>query len=433
MTYGNRLKKITIMAGDLLFLYISLLITLMVRYGSWPDKTLWKLYGFPFLFIYFVWIAIFYIAGLYDIEKFSSAGYLRNQIFKAMAAGGVLAMLMFYLIPLFLITPKTSLFINLFVGFFLVMVWRKINLSLSMAGTKIKIFFLGKSKEADKFSDFLKSRPQLGYAIASDLLSANLIVAPEEIRQNQELAQILYNMILEGRNVASFEKFYESITGKIPVSMISEIWFLENLAETKKENYEKFKRVIDMISSFVFLAAFLVIYPFVAIAIKIDSKGPTLIKQKRMGKNGKIFNILKFRSMVALSPDGLAEKNGAEWAKEKDKRITFVGNFLRKSRIDELPQIWNVLKGDLSFIGPRPERPEFVGELNKKIPHYSMRHLVKPGLTGWAQINFPYGASVEDAMEKLQYDLYYIKNKTLLLDVLILLKTVAVVLRRAGR
>jgi len=128
-----------------------------------------------------------------------------------------------------------------------------------------------------------------------------------------------------------------------------------------------------------------------------------------------------------------AEKNGVQWAKERDGRVTFVGNILRKTRTDELPQIWNVLKGDLSFVGPRPERPEFVEELKKQIPHYSMRHLIKPGLSGWAQINFPYAASVEDAMEKLQYDLFYLKNRSLGLDIAILLKTIMIILRKEGR
>jgi lipopolysaccharide/colanic/teichoic acid biosynthesis glycosyltransferase len=429
MEYNRQIKKIIIVVGDLVFLYLGLFITLILRYGSLPGKKLWDYHQIPFFFVYAVWIIIFYIAGLYDIEKFASARYLRSHIFRAMIAGGILAIIMFYLIPSFLITPRINLFIDLIVSFFLIIIWRKINFSLSIKGTKIKVFFLGESKEAEDFSVFLNSRPQLGYATVGDFSSADLIVAPEKIRQNRELAQILYGLILEGRNIASFEKFYESITGKIPVSMISEIWFLENLAGvTKREMYEKFKKVMDIILSFFILIIFFLIYPFATVAIKLNSKGPALYKQKRTGKNGKIFEIIKFRSMVEN-----AEKSGAQWAKEEDDRITFVGNILRKTRIDEIPQVWNVIKGDLSFIGPRPERPELIKELETKVPHYSMRHLVKPGLTGWAQINFPYGASVEDATEKLQYDLYYIKNKTLLLDIIISLKTLAVILRHSGR
>ncbi|MFH1534764.1 MAG: sugar transferase, partial [Patescibacteria group bacterium] len=223
-------------------------------------------------------------------------------------------------------------------------------------------------------------------------------------------------------------KFYESVTGKIPVSLIDKTWFLENLLEINKQTFEKFKRVVDIIFSIILFIPFIIVYPFAALAIKINSKGPVFYKQKRVGKNEKFFEILKFRSMVAD-----AEKNGAEWAKENDKRITIAGNILRKTRIDELPQIWNVLKGDLSFVGPRPERPEFVQELENQIPHYSMRHLVRPGLSGWAQINFPYGASVEDATEKMQYDLYYIKNRSFLLEISIMLKTIMTLLSHSGR
>jgi len=168
--------------------------------------------------------------------------------------------------------------------------------------------------------------------------------------------------------------------------------------------------------------------PLIGALIKLNSAGPIFYRQKRVGKNGKIFEIAKFRSMFKD-----AEKNGAQWANEKDERITGMGKILRKTRIDELPQLWNVLKGEMSFIGPRPERPEFVEELQKQIPHYVMRHLVKPGLSGWAQIKFPYGASVEDAMEKLQYDLYYIKNRSFVLDLAITARTIAAVLSREGR
>ena len=158
-----------------------------------------------------------------------------------------------------------------------------------------------------------------------------------------------------------------------------------------------------------------------------------LFRSTRVGENGKLFTLYKFRSMIALTPEGLAETTGAQWAQDHDERITRIGHLIRKTRIDELPQLWNVLKGELSFVGPRPERPEFVEQLKAEIPFYDVRHLVRPGLSGWAQINFPYGASVKDAVEKLQYDLYYIKNRSLVLDVVIALKTLLVMASGAGK
>lgn len=229
-------------------------------------------------------------------------------------------------------------------------------------------------------------------------------------------------------SIVEFFDFYESITGKIPVSLIGEIWFLENLAELRKNIYDAIKRGVDMLVGFFFGIIFVLLFPFVALLIKIDTTGPIFYRQKRSGEGGTIFEIIKFRSMVAN-----AEINGAQWADEDDPRVTRIGAFLRKTRLDELPQILAVLRGDMSFVGPRPERPEFVEVLKEKIPFYAMRHLVKPGLTGWAQINFPYGASVEDAMEKLQYDLFYIKNRSFVLDTGILFKTVLIILTQNGR
>jgi lipopolysaccharide/colanic/teichoic acid biosynthesis glycosyltransferase len=165
-----------------------------------------------------------------------------------------------------------------------------------------------------------------------------------------------------------------------------------------------------------------------ALLIKIESPGDILFRQIRTGKDGEPFSIFKFRSMRSD-----AEKDGAQWASKNDQRVTRVGKFIRLTRIDELPQLLNIFRGEMSFIGPRPERPEFNTLLEKEIPYYEMRHLVNPGLTGWAQVLYPYGASVEDSKEKLQYELYYIKNYSLLLDLQIVLKTVGVVLLGRGR
>ncbi len=196
----------------------------------------------------------------------------------------------------------------------------------------------------------------------------------------------------------------------------------------KKSIYNiKVKRVLDIIFSLLGLLISLVITIPVAILIKLESKGPIFYRQKRVGLNNNIFECIKFRSMTVD-----AEKYGAIWASKNDSRVTRVGKIIRKLRIDEIPQMWNVLKGEMSFIGPRPERPEFVYQLEKKIPYYNLRHSVKPGITGWAQVCYPYGASEEDALEKLKYDLYYIKNLSLFLDFQILLKTAKVVLLGKG-
>jgi len=321
------------------------------------------------------------------------------------------------------------------------MFWRRYFWLFLSKVSKIKILFFGTSKEVEDLADYLKTNTQLGYEptviLAGvdhnliDLIRKNkiqLIVASKNIMEDEIAVKIFYEALPLGVSILDFPTFYETVAEKIPVSVISESWFLVNLVEINKRLFESFKRIFDIVLSIIFGIPTIVLLPLIGILIKLSSDGPIFYRQKRAGKNGEIFEIVKFRSMVQG-----AEKNGAQWANEKDERITGMGKILRKTRIDELPQLWNVLKGEMSFIGPRPERPEFIDELQKQIPHYAMRHLVKPGLTGWAQIKFPYGASVEDALEKLQYDLYYIKNRSMILDLAITLRTIATMISHAGR
>jgi lipopolysaccharide/colanic/teichoic acid biosynthesis glycosyltransferase len=221
--------------------------------------------------------------------------------------------------------------------------------------------------------------------------------------------------------------FYEDVQKRIPLSELSEAWFLQNLRDAGKRLTDISKRALDGALGVALALLLLAVTPLVAAAVWLDDRGPLTYTQRRIGKNGRPFSIVKFRTMKRD-----AEGNGAQFAMPKDPRVTHVGHFLRKTRIDELPQVWNILRGDMSFVGPRPERPEFVTELTGAMPFYPIRHLVKPGLTGWAQINFPYANSLETNLKKLQYDLYYLKHRSLLLDLTILLRTLKVVLRGGG-
>lgn len=427
MIKTNRSIKIIILFGDIFLLYGSLLVTLSLRYGGFPAQILWDNHKWPFLFVNAIWIIIFYIAGLYDIDKITPNSKI-IYILKTMAVGAGVAVLLFYFVPNFTITPKTNLFIDASIASMAIWLWRKTIKKIAFESSKIKIFFIEKTEEMSEFTDFIKNNPQFGYKLSEDISFADVVIVPAKAKENIETIKTLYDMVLKGKTIFDFDRFYESITGKIPVTTINKVWFLENLMEINKQKFEKIKRWIDIVLAIILLMPFLIILPIVIIAIKLNSKGSVFYKQKRVGRNNKIFEIVKFRTMLQDS-----EKDGPVWAGKNDKRITFFGNVLRKTRIDELPQIWNVLKGELSFIGPRPERPEFIKDLTEKIPHYSMRHLVKPGLSGWAQINYPYGASVEDANKKLQYDLYYVKNRSFVLELSIALKTILTLLKREGR
>ena len=256
-----------------------------------------------------------------------------------------------------------------------------------------------------------------------------VIVATDKIFNEKEVARLM-SFRASGASLHELTAFYEQFQLKVPVLHLKHGWFMQGGGFNLLQNAMglKLKRVIDLLLSIFLIILLSPIFLLTTLMIAVDTRGPIFYSQARKGLNDTIFRVHKFRSMVTD-----AEKEGAIWAAENDPRITRVGKFIRKARIDELPQLWNVLKGEMSFIGPRPERPEFITKLEKEIPYYDLRHLVMPGITGWAQVMYPYGASIEDAREKLQYDLFYIKNFSLLLDFVILMKTIRIVLRREGR
>jgi sugar transferase (PEP-CTERM system associated) len=271
---------------------------------------------------------------------------------------------------------------------------------------------LGKTKDLLNLTDEL--RPDL------------VLVALAEMRRALPAEELL-ECRLQGINVEDWPTFYEKQTGKILVTNLRPSWLIFSDGFVKTDTTRIVKRAMDVGLAFIGLVLALPLMIVAACAIKLTSKGPVLFRQQRVGERGRVFVLKKFRSM---SVD--AEINGPVWAAARDPRVTRVGRLLRRTRLDELPQFWNVLAGDMSFVGPRPERPEFVATLQREIPFYMGRHSVRPGITGWAQVRHRYAASIEDSMEKLQYDLYYIKNLSPLLDLVILLSTLQVVLFTRG-
>lgn len=257
----------------------------------------------------------------------------------------------------------------------------------------------------------------------------SVIVDPNHqagIKETDELVSLR----LAGIPVLSLADFYEKYWYMIPVHVISDDWFLRSQGFSMLDNPMslRVKRVTDIVLATITLIISAPLVLLCAVLIKLTSSGPVLFKQKRVGLRGEVFTIYKLRTMA-----NDAEANGAQWAQAEDPRVTKFGKFLRQTRIDEIPQCWNVIQGTMSFVGPRPERPEFTKHLAQKIPYFDLRHLVPPGITGWAQVIFPYGASEQDALKKLQYELYYIKNRSLMLDVNIMLRTFITVFQRAGR
>ena len=277
--------------------------------------------------------------------------------------------------------------------------------------------------------DVLKTNGKSITDFAIEKGANEIVIAMDDRRGNLPVRELL-DARLAGIDVIDLLEFLERETDKIRVDLVSPGWLIFSPGFRRSHIKEVAKRVLDVVVCVSLLVVSWPIMLLVGLAIKIEDglSAPVFYKQFRVGQNNRNFNVLKFRSMAED-----AEKDGnAVWASENDSRVTRVGNFLRNSRLDELPQVFNVLAGQMSVVGPRPERPEFVSELQESIPYYAERHVVKPGVTGWAQLKYSYGASEEDAIEKLQYDLYYIKNQTLLLDLIIILQTVEVVLWGKG-
>lgn len=312
---------------------------------------------------------------------------------------------------------------------------------------KERVVFVG---ENDYTQDLLESVKKDGqYVFTASLNNTDMKVLGKEIVEmyktkkfdvlvdftdkllgDPKLTGKLLQYKLEGLQYYNYLEFYETYENKLPISHLSPKWFLENTGfEIYHNNFNlKAKRLLDLFFAMligIFVAPVIIL---AAIIVKLESKGPIFFIQERIGEGNRKFNIVKFRSMTTD-----AEKNGPQWASKNDNRVTKFGKIMRATRIDELPQLWNVLRGEMSFVGPRPEREFFIQQLEKEIPYYNLRHTVKPGLTGWAQVMYPYGASVEDAYRKLQYDLYYIKHHSIPFDVKVLLKTVTIVIFGKGR
>jgi len=429
MTISKR--KILLFLGDVSLLYSSLFLALLLR---WQENFQWQIFFqhlFPFSFLYFFWLIIFYIFGFYDFDLLKNNFNFFGRLFAILSVCLILSITLFYFLPIFGISPKINLFLVVLIFGIVVFCWRKFFFHLFSSYFQKKLAILGNNKEAKDLALAIKENPHLGYKFFNFLdakkdfinilkkENIEILVLAENIFVKPELINLIYQSLPSLKvEIFDLSQFYEFVFEKVPVSAINQFWFLENLKERKKDFYEKTKRIIDFILAFFLFFITLPFWPIIIFAIKLEDQGKAFYLQERVGKNKKIFKLIKFRSMIEK-----AEKNGPQWADNEDQRVTKVGKFLRKSHLDEIPQLINILKGDISLVGPRPERPEFVKQLEKEIPHYHLRHIIKPGFTGWAQIKFRYARSVMDSFEKFQYDLFYIKNRSFFLDFRILLKT----------
>lgn len=449
-------RRFALLLGDAMMAILATSLALFL-WGTFDSQQTAFHYMSTYWYWYPIMVGTWWVLGwLNDLYHISLSHYRRRSLTAVFFAGGIGFAIFF---ALSLVVPFVPPIGFVVAAWALTMVgvlgWRLTYLSLSNALRPFsqRVLIVGRGARAKVIADVLKANDSVHYDVIGyvedpteegdrwqdDLPTLGEIDELSQVATGSKIHQVivategavstsLYDALVHcqanGVPVAWMPDAYEKLLHRIPVEYIDPAWSL--FAVQDKPIFRRLqlvaKRLLDLSIFLLALPIFVIVFPLLAVAIKLDSPGPAFYKQTRSGRGGQPFTIFKFRTMVTD-----AEKNGAQWAKKNDDRITRVGRFLRKTRLDELPQIINVFRGEMSFVGPRPERPEFIEELVEEIPFYTTRMLVKPGLTGWAQIHYDYGNTVEDARMKLEYDFYYVRYWSIWMDIYILFRTIAVV------
>lgn len=442
---------ILLLLGDFVVFVGALVLTLFIRYQEIPSEDVVREHFQPFFFLFCIWILIFLITGLYDrhislVRKSIPILVLKVQFFNVLIAA-----LFFFMFP-FGIEPKTNLAIYLAVSTILITLWRLYVYPRITARKSVRALVIGDSEEAlaiarvfannpffknirpfllskKDIPDFEEFRTSLHNFIKKH--SPEMVIADMRDEFASQLVGDFYTLAFVDSNIRFFNlpTFYEQLHHRVPPSLIGESWLLENVTTGSPHYaYDALKRLIDIIGALILIIPTILIFPFIALAIRFGDGGPLWYKAERIGQYNKVIHILKLRTMSGMDNPTDALRSTLQ--------VTPIGAFLRKTRLDELPQLINILNGDLSFIGPRPEIPTLANVYAEKIPYYNMRHLTKPGLSGWAQIhNFDVprgGVDIPRTIDKLSFDLYYLKHRSLFLDIEIALKTINTLLMRSG-
>ncbi len=447
------LRNIIFFMGEGILIFLSLeVVYLLFEGGSFSNDIV--VYLFRALVVTLIFQLCLYYFDLYDLSIITGIADNLTRITQAFGFGCIALGLLYYLFPVVIISTKV--FLSAFLAICAtITLWR--FLYFWVLARKLfaqPIVVIGAGNFAQAIVDTVEGKQDSGYKIVARMgleedhrassrmpssvnsqdlrelcLARNIdkiVLALDERRGRLSMHDLISYKFM-GIEIVDGVAFYEDLTGKMPVEKVNPSWFLFSNGFHVTRLTERTKRVLDIFISLFGLLASLPITLLAALVIKFESPGPVFYRQQRVGRHGDLFEVIKFRSMCQD-----AEKEGAVWASQEDSRVTKFGAILRKTRIDEIPQMYNVLRGDMSFVGPRPERPVFVRQLVKTIPFYSIRHVVKPGITGWAQVCYPYGASEEDALRKLEYDLFYLKNLSLSFDLFIIFQTVKIVLFQRG-
>jgi exopolysaccharide biosynthesis polyprenyl glycosylphosphotransferase len=447
MSLTNKREPFILLLGDILVFSVAIWLMLAIRTFSIPTRADLYAHFVPFSLLFVVWVAVYFIVGLYEKHTLILKSRIGSMLLNAQITNSLIAVLFFYLIPYFGITPKTNLFIYLVVSFGLVAWWRILIYGGRKVVKREKAILIGTGNEMRELEREVNNNSRYGLQFVSsvdiDAIESidfkneivnriyeediSIIAADFKNEKVEPLLPYLYNLIFSQVKFVDMHKVYEDIFDRIPLSLVKYSWFLEHISISAQKGYDLVKRAMDVIMALLLGIPAIVVLPIVYLLIKIEDGGPIFFVQERVGRNNRAIRVVKFRSMgVHGEADGIS----------KTPAPTKVGEFIRKTRIDELPQLWNVIKGDLSMIGPRPEIPTLVRLYEKEIPYYNVRHLITPGLSGWAQLYHvtppKFNPGVDETKTKLSYDLYYIKNRSLILDLKVALRTLKVILSREG-
>lgn len=427
--------------GDATVFVLSLWITLAFRYAEIPPPSLFFDHLIPFTLLFISWIIVFFVTGLYEQNIIFVKKQIPEKLANAHLINIVIALIFFYAIPYFGIAPKTTLFLYLLVSSVFLVLWRILVYPKISNRKEFKAIIIGDGRDVSNLKkQFDNTEGKISgltflHKIDPAVLKNPSHVADLKKQINREGIEIIvidlrdpeiepfldgiYDLVFLGIRFIDVRELYEFVFGQEPLDLLDEGWFIKHASFRPNFIYNTLKRFLDIVIAIPVVLVFFFIYPFVFVAVKIEDRGSIFFFQKRIGENNRLINIIKFRTMTFFG--------------DKDIRTTKIGGFLRKTRINELPQVWNIIKGDMSFIGPRPELPHLVDFYNEQIPYYNVRHLLKPGLSGWAQVHHKTPPqTVEETREKLAYDLYYLKHRSIILDLEICLRTIKTLISRTG-
>jgi lipopolysaccharide/colanic/teichoic acid biosynthesis glycosyltransferase len=440
-----RLRELGLLfVGDLFFLYISLWVTLLVRYIAVPSDTLWEAHLAPFSLLFAVWLLMYFIVGLYDQHTTILHAKLPERILRVQIGNVIIAALFFFFVPIFGIAPKTNLVLYLIISSTLMVFWRVAIVPRLLKRKSAPALLIAGGVEYKDLHEEISKNTRYPFYIAdtlridhadggslSDQIFAKLknpdlayVIVDIHHRKLEQILPHLYKPIFSNVKFIDARELYENIFERVPLSVLNDPQFIEILtAKTTSPWYEASKRLIDIAGALVMGVCTVIVAPLLWLLMRFEGPGSLVIAQDRMGQGGRRIHSYKFRSM------SLHDKASAEWVKEGKNKVTRVGSVLRRISLDEFPQFINVLRGDISLIGPRNDIEGLAKRLAEAIPYYEFRYIVKSGLTGWAQINQQYEPgnispqSIEETKMRLAYDFYYIKNRSFMLDVMIALKT----------